>query len=157
MPAIIELQNIVNSREIPSEIKFQLWVDCALGIVGSEMQQPEVTIRVVSKEESRQLNSEYRQKDKPTNILSFPFEIPEMIPAEEFSEYLGDLVVCEDVLNLEASQQNKTLEAHWAHLVVHGILHLLSFDHIEENEAEEMESLEIKILAELGISNPYIE
>ena len=155
MPAIIELQNIVESKSIPSLTNFQKWVDLTLEVSKAKFTQPEVTIRVVSKEESQQLNSDYRQKDKPTNVLSFPFEVPDMIPVDEIDEYLGDLVICESVLLREAAEQHKPVENHWAHLTIHGLLHLLGYDHVIDIEAEEMESIEVKILAKLGITNPY--
>ena len=103
-----------------------------------------MTIRVVDTAESHSLNLTYRGKDKPTNVLSFPFEVP---PGMEMS-LLGDLVICR--------QQGKPLEAHWAHMVVHGSLHLLGYDHIEDDEAEEMEALETEIMLALGYEDPYI-
>jgi len=155
LAAIIELQNIVESKSIPSLTNFQKWVDLTLEVSKAKFIQPEVTIRVVSNEESQQLNSDYRQKDKPTNVLSFPFEVPDMIPVDEIDEYLGDLVICESVLFQEATEQHKPVDNHWAHLTIHGILHLLGYDHAIDIEAEEMESIEVKILAKLGITNPY--
>lgn len=111
----------------------------------------EVTLRIVDLVESRQLNSDYRNKDKPTNVLSFPFEAPEHIEVP----FLGDLVVCAAVVEQEAREQKKRVENHWAHLCVHGLLHLLGYDHIEETEAQEMEGLETAILAKLNIDDPY--
>ena len=113
--------------------------------------EAELTVRVVESEESQSLNSTYRGKDKPTNVLSFPFEQP---PGMQLP-LLGDLVVCQNVVEKEASEQNKILLHHWAHLIVHGTLHLLGFDHIEDDEAELMESLEVEILHNLGIDDPY--
>ena len=98
-----------------------------------------------------ELNRMYRQKEGPTNVLSFSCDVPEGVPCQ----ILGDLVICAPVVEREALEQNKSLEAHWAHLVVHGILHLLGFDHMEDTAAEEMEALEIKILQDLGYTNPY--
>jgi len=102
--------------------------------------------------ESRELNHTYRGKDKPTNVLSFPFEAP---PGIELP-LLGDLIICRQVVEQEAQEQEKTLEAHWAHMVIHGSLHLLGYDHIEDDEAEEMESLETEIMLALGYPDPYI-
>lgn len=102
--------------------------------------------------ESHSLNLTYRGKDKPTNVLSFPFEVP---PGMEMS-LLGDLVICRQVVEKEAQEQGKPLEAHWAHMVVHGSLHLLGYDHIEDDEAEEMEALETEIMLALGYEDPYI-
>jgi probable rRNA maturation factor len=111
----------------------------------------EVTLRIVDLAESRQLNLDYRNKDKPTNVLSFPFEAPEHIEMA----FLGDLVVCAAVVEQEAKEQNKPVINHWAHLCVHGLLHLLGYDHIDETEAQEMEGLETAILAKLNIDDPY--
>jgi|GEM_PF-287529 len=111
----------------------------------------EVTLRIVDLVESRQLNSDYRNKDKPTNVLSFPFEAPEHIEMP----FLGDLVVCAAVVEQEAKEQDKQVTNHWAHLCVHGLLHLLGYDHIDEEEAQEMEGLETAILAKLNIDDPY--
>jgi len=99
------------------------------------------------------LNQQYRGKDKPTNVLSFPFEVPEEIELD----LLGDLIICTKVVEQEAKQQHKVLHTHWAHLVIHGCLHLLGYDHINEQDAEEMEKLEVQLLSTLNISDPYIE
>ncbi|MFT5542720.1 MAG: putative rRNA maturation factor [Arenicella sp.] len=111
----------------------------------------EVTLRFVDASESQQLNLDYRQKDKPTNVLSFEFEAPEHIEMA----FLGDLVICASVVEQEATEQNKSPIDHWAHLCVHGLLHLLAYDHIHEEDAIEMESLETVILAKLNIDDPY--
>lgn len=113
----------------------------------------EICIKIVTKEESQYLNNTYRQKNKPTNVLSFPSEIPDFVD----SPLLGDLAICESVVKKEAQQQNKAVFDHWAHLTIHGCLHLLGFDHIENDEAEAMESLEIMLLTKLGIASPYTE
>lgn len=116
----------------------------------------EMVIRIVEPAESRQLNHDYRGKDKPTNVLSFPFESPpELIELGEELPYLGDLVICASVVEAEAAEQKKTLMAHWAHMIVHGCLHLQGYDHQDDAEAEEMESLEIEILKGLGFDSPY--
>ena len=111
----------------------------------------EVTIRIASESESQSLNKEYRGKDKPTNVLSFPFEAPAGLNIP----LLGDLVICSDVVQHEAIQQNKRLLDHWAHMVIHGCLHLLGFDHINDDDATEMEALEVTILKRLAIDDPY--
>ena len=110
----------------------------------------EQTIRVVAETESQFLNLQYRGKDAPTNILSFPAEIPHID-----YQCLGDLVVCAPVVAIEAQEQNKELDAHWAHLIVHGMLHLQGFDHQTDDEADKMEALEVEILSTLGYINPY--
>lgn len=118
--------------------------------------ETELVVRIVDEAESRQINSEYRGKDKPTNVLSFPFENPPgLLDLGEELPYLGDLVICASIVNQEARDQQKTEQAHWAHMVVHGCLHLQGFDHLDEQQAEEMESLEIEILEGLGFDSPY--
>ena len=116
-----------------------------------QLAQAEVTIRIVDEEESRRLNFEYRHKNKATNVLSFPFEVPMEIDLP----LLGDLVMCAPVVIKEAQEQGKALEAHWAHMVLHGMLHLLGFDHQTDQDAQQMESLEIDLLIALGYGNPY--
>ena len=111
----------------------------------------EITVRFVNNDESQQLNNDYRGKDKPTNVLSFPFECPPEVPLD----LLGDLVICVPVIAREAEEQQKPIAHHYAHMIVHGTLHLLGYDHIEDAEAEEMEGLEIAILAKLAIDDPY--
>lgn len=138
-----------DTSELPTQNEVQLWVDTALA---HYQKDSELTVRIVELEESQQLNREYRDKDKPTNVLSFPFEVPEGIEMN----LLGDLVVCAQVVKQEASEQSKPLRAHWAHMIIHGCLHLLGYDHIREDDAEEMEALEVKLLASLAINNPYI-
>jgi len=137
---------------LPSEKQLQRWAEAALSGC-TEYEEPELTIRLVAEEESQQLNSEYRGKDKPTNVLSFPFEAPPEVPLE----LLGDLIICAQVVQNEAVEQGKTPDAHWAHMVVHGCLHLLGYDHIKDDEAEIMENLERQILATLGYQDPYLD
>lgn len=135
---------------MPAQKLFQVWVDAVLR---DSSQNSEIVIRIVDEPEMLQFNQQYRDKKSLTNILSFPFEIPEGIE----SDLLGDLLVCAPVVEKEAIQQNKKLEHHWAHLLVHGLLHLLGYDHIDDVEAEEMEALEVKILKTIKIKNPYEE
>lgn len=139
----------LKSDDFPSPEQFQLWVDSAYQGDGSVS----VSLRVVDELESQQLNADYRGKDYPTNVLSFPMEMPEGITLP----ILGDLAICAAVVAKEAAEQHKTEQAHWAHMVVHGMLHLQGFDHIDDAEAEEMEALEREILANLGYSDPYQE
>lgn len=160
MTIFIELQNTINSINLPDETTHQVLIKTALKTAKKKYSDindvaPEITIRLVSEQESQQLNRDYRQKDKPTNVLSFPFDPPGMIPSDELPNYLGDLIVCESVLLKEAELHNKSYLDHYTHLVIHGVLHLLGFDHIEEDEAQVMENLEVAILAELGIADPY--
>lgn len=135
-------------NHLPSEQQLTQWFELA---VKPFVKQAEITIRIVDKLESQTLNCDYRGKDKPTNVLSFPFEAPVGVELD----LLGDLVICCQVVENEAEEQNKLLLAHWAHMVVHGSLHLLGYDHINDEDAEEMESLEISFMAELGFDNPY--
>jgi len=154
MAHVIDLQVACTPTKLPTKEQFQLWVDTALAEVSSKPSQDfELTIRLVNNEESQQLNKQYRGKDKPTNVLSFPFEVPDGIELN----LLGDLIICIEVMKQEAQEQKKALFEHWAHLVIHGCLHLVGFDHISDTEALEMESIEITILEKLGISNPYLE
>lgn len=140
-------------EDMPSVQTLTLWAQTALNEGGRD-KDSEITLRMVESEEIHELNKTYRHVDKPTNILSFPFELPEGI---DDMPLLGDLVVCRDVLVKEAKEQQKTLEEHFCHLIIHGCLHLIGYDHIEDDEAEQMEALEIKALAKLGYSNPYEE
>ncbi|UPQ88615.1 rRNA maturation RNase YbeY [Vibrio sinaloensis] len=146
----LDLQLAVEEQSgLPSESDILNWLSTTI----SQFQpQAEVTVRIVDEAESQQLNRDYRGKDKPTNVLSFPFEAP---PGVEL-DLLGDLIICRQVVEREADEQNKPLMAHWAHMVVHGSLHLLGYDHIEDDEAEEMESLETEIMQSMGFQDPYI-
>jgi probable rRNA maturation factor len=150
MSITLDLQVACNADDLPSTEQFQLWVDTALSHYDKDF---ELTIRLTDIKESQSLNLQYRHQDKPTNVLSFPFDVPEGIELD----LLGDLVICVEVVAQEAIQQNKSLFAHWAHMVIHGCLHLLGYDHIDDDDATEMETLEIKLLRTLKIANPYKE
>lgn len=150
----LEYQIVTESSYIPSQQEMEQWL---VQFVPEHTDATDIAIRVVDEKESQSLNSEYRGKDKPTNVLSFPFEKPEFLPADvEFSE-MGDLIICAQIVEQEAAEQNKSLKAHWCHMIVHGTLHLLGYDHIKDADAEQMESLEIKILQKMGFPNPYID
>lgn len=139
---------------LPAATSFRKWVAAALA--GVDRRAPaELAIRLVEAEEGRALNRQYRGKDYATNVLSFPAERPEGLPARVEFPLLGDLVICAPVVAREASEQGKALKDHYAHLTVHGVLHLLGWDHIVEAEAEVMEARERMILASLGIADPY--
>lgn len=157
MPIHVDLQLATDATELPDENDFQLWAEHALAVdVDQNQNDIELSIRIVDNEESQSLNLAYRGKDKPTNVLSFPAEHPEGWPEELLNELpLGDIIISAPIVAAEAVAQNKDAQAHWAHMVVHGCLHLLGFDHIKDTEAEVMESLEIKILDTLGFQNPY--
>lgn len=135
---------------VPAEDSLRGWALAALDDMSGPLQ---MTIRIVDEAESAGLNESYRHKQGPTNVLSFPAEIP----AEVAEPLLGDLVICAPVVAREAQQQGKSAAAHWAHMVVHGCLHLRGFDHIEEQQALEMEALEKRILHRLGFADPYAE
>ncbi|MGH8085745.1 MAG: rRNA maturation RNase YbeY [Lysobacter sp.] len=134
---------------IPAAVSFRRWVGAALD---GRIRQADLAIRLVDSKEGRAMNRHYRGRDYATNVLSFPAELPEGVQLP----LLGDLVICAPVVAREASEQGKRLNDHYAHLTVHGALHLLGWDHEDEREAECMEQLEREILAGLGIADPYL-
>ncbi|WP_028468062.1 rRNA maturation RNase YbeY [Neptunomonas japonica] len=146
----VDIQREVDNTnlELPSDEDFQHWVTLALT---GRKSRGEICIRLVEPTESQQLNNDYRGKDAPTNVLSFPFDGPEGIPMD----LLGDLAICADIVTKEAQEQNKPVRNHWAHMVIHGTLHLIGFDHINDSDAEQMETLEIALLASINIPDPY--
>ena len=139
---------------IPAATSFRRWVAAALA---GRIREADLAIRIVDEKEGRSLNHHYRGKDYATNVLSFPAELPEGLPKGVKLPLLGDLVLCSPVIAREAREQGKPLRAHYAHLTVHGALHLLGWDHDDDKEAEAMEQLERDILAELGLPDPYAE
>jgi probable rRNA maturation factor len=150
---------------LPDSAQCEGWLNAALGLL--EQEQPySISLRLTTAIESARLNAAYRGKDKPTNVLSFPVIDsqaadawqPPTSPEDESgnSAFLGDLVLCPEIVEAEATEQGKRLDAHWAHLVIHGLLHLLGYDHVAPLEAQEMESLEIDALNSLGIADPYL-
>lgn len=145
---VIEIQRASDAAELPSDEQFTAWV-MATPAAGRET--AELVIRLIDEAESQELNHHYRGKKKPTNVLSFPFLAPPGFPGD----HLGDLAICAPVVAREAQEQGKALEAHWAHMVVHGVLHLLGHDHQNDHEAEAMEALEVAILSKLGFPDPY--
>ena len=147
---VLDFQIVSQSKQLPDQDQFQYWVDAVLK---DESQDSELVIRIVDEAEMTQFNEQYRDKKGSTNILSFPFEAPEGVD----SNLLGDLLVCAPVVEKEAQQQHKELDHHWAHMIVHGVLHLLGYDHVDDQDAEEMEALEVKILKTIKIKNPYEE
>jgi len=155
MNAQVEVQLACDDRSIPATDVIASWVNRALRAAGVST-HAEVSVRVVNAAEMQRLNSEFRDQDKPTNVLSFPAGELHGLPDDTESP-LGDIVVCATVVASEALQQGKPIGAHWAHLVVHGTLHLLGFDHNSDSDAAEMEGMEIRIMTEHGVANPYAE
>ncbi len=145
----IDLQNPADFDDLPSEKSFRQWVEAALGEAGDDLEQ---TVRVVDIDESTDLNTRYRNKNGPTNVLSFPAD-----DAQLDYRCLGDLVICAPLVIEEARSRGLAVEAHWAHLVVHGMLHLQGYDHENADQASIMEALEVEILGTLGYANPYNE
>ncbi len=149
MQVELDLQLATAAGDLPGEAQLRQWCELALR---QRTAPSELTIRIVDEAEGRELNHTWRGKDYATNVLSFPAEIPDGLLDIPL---LGDLVICAPVVAREAAEQGKRAEAHWAHLVIHGCLHLLGYDHIDDAEAEEMEALERQLLAELGYPDPY--
>lgn len=141
MSSSVHIQRAVPAVGIPSAASLRTWAQAARG-----RKQGEITLRIVDADEGRSLNRDWRGRDYATNVLSFPMQEP---------DYLGDIVICAAVVAREAAEQGKSPRAHWAHMVVHGVLHLLGHDHIADDEAEAMEAIERKLLARLGFSDPY--
>jgi len=148
----LDIQIATEAADYPDSGQFQIWIDAALQ--GHE-NDSEILLRLVDEAEMTSLNEQYRHKSGPTNILSFPFEAPEGIEMDV--DFLGDLVMCAPLINLEAKQHDKQAQHHWAHITVHGVLHLLGYDHIGNEDAQQMEDLEIEILSKFNIANPYQE
>lgn len=146
----INIQCAVDKALVPRRALLRKW---ALAALSRKTETAEITLRIVDVSESTTLNSTYRQKQGPTNVLSFPFTLPEEIQLE--IPLIGDIVICAEIVNREAKEQHKSQEAHWAHIVVHGVFHLLGYDHELDSDAAVMESLEITILQDLGFDNPY--
>jgi len=148
----IDLQVVTDCTELPESQLLADWVELAT----KQRKNTEVVVRLVDEAESAELNETYRQKNGPTNVLSFPFEKPEGLPEDALSsDTLGDLVICAPVVLKEAAEQGKKVSEHWAHMVIHGCLHLQGYDHINNDDAQVMELLEIQLLNNIGISNPY--
>ena len=143
----VEIQRASSIPAVPSDPQFRQWAAAAL----MELDEAELLIRIVDLDESRELNFRFRNRNQATNVLSFPSELPEEIDLP----LLGDVIICAPLVEAEAGQQNKEPMAHWAHLTIHGILHLLGYDHQTEDEAARMEALETSLLRSLDIQDPY--
>ena len=143
----LSVSDDVDNLNLPSEENFQHWAQSSYA--GNN--EVVASLQIVSSDEMQALNKDYRGKDKPTNVLSFPMELPEEVGIN----ILGDLALCDEVIESEAEEQGKQVDAHWAHMVVHGMLHLQGYDHIRDEEANVMETKEIEIMKVLGFDNPY--
>jgi probable rRNA maturation factor len=148
MTLIVDIQIASASEEAPDPQSIERWVGAA---IGNQRESTELSVRIVDAEEGQALNEQFRGSTGATNVLSFPFEneSPEPLPL------IGDIVICAPVVAKEAREQNKALNAHWAHMMIHGVLHLLGYDHQNENDANLMESLETEIMQGLGFPPPY--
>lgn len=144
----VELQVVDNADSVPDEKHFSLWASAA---AAGRADQGELSIRVIDEAESQSLNSRYRDRPYATNVLAFPATLPDELGLP----LLGDLAICRDVIEREAREQGKEPEAHWAHMVVHGTLHLLGYDHQTRTQAHAMEGLEVQVLQRLGYADPY--
>jgi len=156
MPVVVELsksEDCDQDDDVPRLSQLQAWANEAC--LKNDMEGGEVvaSLQILGKEEMQVLNRDYRGKDKPTNVLSFPMRLPEQVEIN----LLGDIALCAKIINDEAEQQEKSREAHWAHMVVHGMLHLQGYDHEQDSDAQAMESLEIQILNKIGFENPYMK
>lgn len=154
MEITVDIELAGGHSPLPDENAIHKWTAAALkAACAPECEAAEVSVRIVDEAESQELNARYRGKDKPTNVLSFPADLPPELKLP----LLGDLVICAPVVAREAEEQGKSLEAHWAHMLVHGCLHLLGYDHIEDAEAEAMEALETRIITQLNYPPPYAD
>ncbi len=153
MQHLIDIQRVDALAELPDET-LQAWLELALS---EQTVACELSVRLVDRQEMQALNRDYRQRDYPTNVLSFPADLPPSIQDQLEYRLLGDIVVCTPVLRQEAQEQGKSLHAHAAHLLIHGCLHLLGFDHEEDAEASIMEEREIELFARLNIADPYAQ
>jgi probable rRNA maturation factor len=148
----VEIQNVSEFEPLPKAVSIRSWV--ALPFSGVR-RNGELTVRIVGAQESAVLNGKYRDKRGPTNVLAFPSDAPKLPGAELLP--LGDIVICAEIVAREAAEQGKALEAHWAHVVIHGALHLMGYDHETDAEAERMEQRERELLAQLGFADPYAD
>ena len=149
MTIILDIQSASSSEDVPDDQSIKRWVSAVLD---SKTGDTELSVRIVDEDEGKALNETYRGASGPTNVLSFPFDekTPEPLPL------IGDIVVCAPVVAREAEQQNKALNAHWAHMIIHGVLHLLGYDHQDDEQANVMETLETEIMQGLGFPPPYL-
>ncbi len=153
MTVQVHVQYALPERDLPSSVDIKRW---AVEALEGRRTAAQMTVRIVNDNEAALLNQTYRHRQGPTNVLSFPFVLPVQKPtASDVEDYLGDVVICASVVAREAHEQHKELIAHWAHMVVHGSLHLLGYDHLADEQAQTMEALETTILARMGYPDPY--
>jgi len=150
MTEYILIQNVCAKRNPVTHKDLRHWIKLALPV---ESKYAEMTVRLVEAQEMIHLNYTYRKINKTTNVLSFPSTLPPEVQLEQ--PFLGDIIICPEVLKSESIAMKRTLSAHWAHIVIHGVLHLLGYDHILADDEQQMQNLEIKLLAQLGFANPY--
>jgi probable rRNA maturation factor len=148
MSVRVDIDMAVACARVPDRERFEAWLTAALE---GRQADAELSVRVVDEAESAELNHRYRGRNGPTNVLAFPADLPKEIGVP----FLGDLVICKAVVEREAREQGKSVESHWAHMVIHGSLHLLGYDHGTDDEAARMEALEVQILRRLGYADPY--
>jgi probable rRNA maturation factor len=155
MNATVNISNSCADKWVPSIEQCENWLNCGLQ-VAQQSKPCSISVSFIDAASSQSLNHDYRGKDKPTNVLSFPAEFPSELAEQVDSYPLGDIVICAAVVEKEALDQGKELTAHWAHLTIHGLFHLLGYLHDQQSNADEMEKLEINTLERLGIPNPYL-
>lgn len=153
MNVSVDIEIATDGDDPPEPDSIKRWLHAVLEreLPADDPREVEISVRVVDREESHTLNKRYRHKDAPTNVLSFPSDLPSDLPFR----HLGDIVLCAPVIGDEAREQGKAVDDHWAHMLVHGALHLLGYDHIDEVDATVMESLEVEILSQFGVADPY--
>ena len=144
----VDVMNNSSSLMSPNQHDIKKWVEMSVGLHRSKA---EVSLLIVDEKEGAELNRQWRGKEGPTNVLSFPSDLPPELKLP----LLGDIIICAPVVEREAKEQKKSIDAHWAHMIVHGTLHLLGYDHVDDNEADKMESLEEEILSKIGYPDPY--
>lgn len=157
----VDVQCFYADVTVPSDQTFRQWTRAVLDfLIAAKLQDNqniELSILIVDETDSQLLNNQFRQKNQPTNVLSFPFDTPEIFRQHQAVTILGDIVICAPIVERESQQQHKTIEEHWAHMLVHGVLHLLGYDHMNDKDATIMEAMEVEILSNLNYQNPYME
>jgi len=156
MNVTVDIANDCPNHWVPEAADMEFWINSACQAIDPVIEHGNVSVRIVSEQDSATLNKHYRDRDYPTNVLSFTCELPASTAAVLEVSLLGDIAICASVVEIEARQQGKNLDAHWAHLLTHGFLHLNGYNHDDETSADKMETVEIAILSKLGFPNPYL-